>query len=316
MRHAPAFLCHALEGLPRAGHAAAAAVAGSCGLFLLLALSGIAAWQWDGKATWVDFWFKQVGGPLLVAYAVAEVIATGSVARWFAPGEPMRRPWRLLQAASVTHAASTMFRHWFGAPIASNPLALLPGAPFWIEVSREFGRVLGGTLWLALLAAGLGLALRVHARLGLLRSPGVAGWLTIAAAGALLAYTLRSLVYWLGVPSVRSSALWWIGWITDPLLGLLLVLSILLARSSAPLAGGMLAWPWRAYYCAALLTCIGSPRAGIVNSGLMPPSALWPSWLVWHPAAALFALAPLWQLRAMAASARPEPGRDGLRQRR
>lgn len=316
MRHAPAFLCHALEGLPRAAHAAAAAVTASCGLFLLGALAAIAVWQWGGSASWVDSWFKQVGGPLLVAYAVAEVIATGSVARWFAPGEPMRGPWRLLFAASMTHAASVMFRHWLGVPIASNPLVPLPGGQFWIEVCREFGRILGGTVWLALLAAGLGLALRVHARLGLLRPPGVAGWLTIAAAGALLAYTLRSFLYWLGAPTVRSSALWWIGWITDPLLGLLLVLSILLGRASAPLAGGLLAWPWRAYYCAALLTCIGSLCAGIVNSGLMPPSALWPSWFVWHPAAALFALAPLWQLRAMVAPAPPEPGRDGRRQRR
>lgn len=303
MRRIPAMPREWMGARPRGERAAAAAVAGSCGLFLAAALGGTILWLSGGTAFWVDFFFKQIGGPLLVVYALVEMAAVGCVVQWFSPGEPMRGPWRLLFAAGVTHAFSMIFRHWLGEPIASNPLPSLPGAEVWLQVCREFGRVLGGTVYLALLAAGLGAALRVHARLGLLRPPGTAGWAALAAAGALFAYTLRSLFYWLGVPGVKTSALRWLGWVTDPLLGVLLVMSMLLMRASAPLAGGMLGRPWRAYFFALLLTCIGSLCAGISNAGLLPASRLWPSWFLWHPASALFALAPLWQLQAIAESA-------------
>lgn len=302
MRRAGATLRVWIQAALRGEHAAAA-VAGSCAVFLALALAGTVIWLNGGTAFWVDFFFKQIGGPLLVVYAMVEMIAVGSVPQWFAPGEPMRGPWRLLFAAGMTHAASMVFRHWLGEPIASNPLVLKPDAEGWMQLCREFGRVLGGTVYLALLAAGLGAALRVHARLGLLRPPGAAGWAAFALAGGLFAYTLRSLVYWLGVPGVRTSAFWWLGWVTDPLLGLLLVMSMLLMRASAPLAGGLLGRPWRSYFWALLLTCLGSLCVGLGNAELVPAARLWPSWFLWHPAGALFALAPLWQLQAISAPA-------------
>ncbi len=298
MRRAAETLREWVESALRGEHTAAG-MGVSCIVFLTGALTGTIIWLNGGTAFWVDLLFKQIGGPMLVAYAIVEMIAVSCVLQWFAPGEPMRGPWRLLFAAGTTHAVSMIFRHWLGEPIASNPLNVWPGAEAWMQVCREFGRVLGGTVYLGLLAAGLGAALRVHARLGLLRPPGAAGWAAFAAAGGLFAYTLRSLVYWLGVHGVRTSALWWLGWVTDPLLGLLLVLSMLLMRASAPLAGGLLGRPWRSYFWAVLLTCIGSLCVGLGDAGLVPALRLWPSWFVWHPAAALFALAPLWQLQAI-----------------
>lgn len=289
-------------GIPE--QAAAAGLIASCIVFEIVAMVAILLWLWNGDPRLVDFWFRQVGGPLLVGYAVIEWAAAARVLQWFQPGEPMRRPWLLLTAAGATHMTSLLFRHWLGQPLASNPLLLWPEGRDWIPLCAEFGRRLGGTLYLALLAAGLGFALRVHGRLKLLSPPGRKGWAVLVTAAALYAYTLISLVYWLQHPRPNRNALWWMGWLTDPLLAALLVLALLLVRSTEPLSGGLLARPWRAYQMALLLTCAGSFFAGLADSGVVSSSWLWPGWLAWHPASALFALAPVWQLEACRVSVR------------
>jgi hypothetical protein len=274
------------------------AVAGSCAVFVAVGLAAAAHWLTGGSARWLDFWFKEIGGPLLTVYAVVEMSAAAWVMRWYGQGEPLRSAWLLLSAAGGVHAASMFFRHWLAVPIAVNPLPV-SGTVAWQPVLAEFGRVLGGTLYLLLLATGLTVALRVQARLGLLRRPSGTDWLALLGAAGLFTYTLHSLAFWLAAPGVRRTALWWIGWLTDPLLGWLLVLSVLVARAAAPLRGGLLARPWRAYFGAAALTCAGSFCVGLANSGLLPSQLLWPGWLAWHPAAALAALAPLLQLDAV-----------------
>lgn len=274
------------------------AVAGSCVAFVAVGLATAAAWLSGGSAHGLDFWFREVGGPLLTVYALVEMTAAAWVMRWYGPGEPLRSAWLLLSAAGGVHAVSMFFRHWLAVPIAVNPLPV-SGTASWQPVLAEFGRVLGGTLYLLLLAAGLTRALRVHARYGLLRRPSGKDWMALLGAACFFTYTLHSFAFWLGAAGVRRTALWWIGWLTDPLLGWLLVLSVLLARAAAPLRGGLLARPWQAYFGAAALTCAGSFCVGLENTDLVPSRLLWPSWFVWHPAAALAALAPLLQLDAV-----------------
>jgi|GEM_PF-3104606 len=290
------------EGAPAAARtpqAAIVAVVLSCAVFLAGGLAACAWWQYSGATFWLDFWFKELGGPLLVAYAVVEALAAAAIVRLFDPGEPMRTAWQLLRAAACVHAASAFFRHFLGKPVAANPLQLWHAPPAWLALCEEFGRVLGGTLYLAVLMAGLAAALRVYARLRLLPAPSAREWTVLCAAAGLLIYTLRLMAYWLGQPGTRTSALWWLGWVTDPLLGALLSQALLLRRAAAPLEGGLLARPWRAYFHATWLTCAGSLSVGLSAAGVLPAALAWPFWLIWHPAAALFALAPLFQLRAM-----------------
>jgi hypothetical protein len=299
MRRLQALGAAGVPDAARTGQVAVVAVVLSCAVFLAGGLAACAWWQYSGATFWLDFWFKELGGPLLVAYAVVEALAAAAIVRLFDPGEPMRTAWQLLRAAACVHAASALFRHFLGKPVAANPLRLWHAPPGWLALCEEFGCVLGGTLYLALLMAGLAAALRVYAPLRLLPVPSAREWTVLCAAAGILVYTLRLIAYWLRQPGVQTSSLWWVGWLTDPLLGALLFLALLVRRAAAPLEGGLLARPWQAYFHATWLTCAGSVSVGLSTAGILSAEAAWPFWLIWHPAAALFALAPLFQLQAM-----------------
>lgn len=284
------------------------AVVSSCAAFSTIAAFLIAHWLATGETRWLDFWFKEIGGPLLAVFALAEAAGAAAAARWFSPGEPMGKVWRVLSAAGAVHAASMFVRHVLGAPIQANPLHQLAWEPQRMTLLQEFGRVLGGTLYFALLAAGLVLALRQHWKLRLIRSLSRFELAVLLAATGVFAYTLLAARFWLSQPEVRPNPLWWIGWVTDPLLALLFSASLLLGKSAGRLQGGLLARPWFAYFAASLLTCIGSLCVGLKQAGLVREAPLWPVWLLWHPASAAFALAPIYQLEAVQyAVRRPAP---------
>jgi hypothetical protein len=238
MRRLQALGAAGVPDAARTGQVAVVAVVLSCAVFLAGGLAACAWWQYSGATFWLDFWFKELGGPLLVAYAVVEALAAAAIVRLFDPGEPMRTAWQLLRAAACVHAASALFRHFLGKPVAANPLRLWHAPPGWLALCEEFGRVLGGTLYLAVLMAGLAAALRVYARLRLLPAPSAREWTVLCAAAGILVYTLRLIAYWLRQPGVQTSSLWWVGWLTDPLLGALLFLALLVRRAAAPLEGG------------------------------------------------------------------------------
>lgn len=271
----------------------------SCAAFSAVALLSAAHWLATGESRWLDFWFKEIGGPLLAVFAVAEAAGAAAAASWFSPGEPMGKVWRLLAAAGAVHAVSMVLRHILGMQIGANPLHSFGGGFQATALLRDFGHVLGGTLYFALLAAGLTLALREHWKLRLIRSLSRSELAVLLAAGGVFAYTLLAARFWLSQPEVRPNPLWWIGWLTDPLLALLFSLSLLLGKSAGRLQGGLLGRPWLAYFSASLLTCIGSLFVGLSEAGLVRGEALWPVWLLWHPAAAAFALAPVYQLEAV-----------------
>lgn len=271
----------------------------SCGVFTGVAALLVVHWLATGDGRWVDLWFKEVGGPMLAAYGLAEMAAARAAASWFSPGERMGAVWRLLFAAGAVHAASAGLRHIFGMAILANPLRTLGLSAETLWLLREYGRVLGGTLYLLLLASAILLALLQHRRLGLMSRPSLPLLAALLSACAVFAYTLLAARYWLSQPGVRSGALWWMGWLTDPLLALLFFVSLMLGRSVAQLHGGMLARPWQAYFLGSLLTCFGSLMLGFSQAGWIREADAWPSWLVWHPAAAAFAAAPLLQLEAV-----------------
>lgn len=275
------------------------AILSSCAVFTGVALLSILHWLATGEARWLDLWFKGIGGPLLAVFALVEAAGCAAAASWFSPGEPMGKVWRVLSAAGAVHAVSMLLRHVLGAPAAASPLPAFARWPQGTAVLQEFGRVLNGALYFALLAAGLMMALRQHWKLRLIRSVSRTETAVLLAASGVFAHTLLAARFWLSQPSVRPNSLWWIGWLTDPLLALLFSASLLLGKSAGRFQGGLLARPWLAYFWASLLTCMGSLLVGLSQAGLLQETALWPVWLVWHPAAAAFAVAPVYQLEAV-----------------
>lgn len=158
----------------------------SCACFSVTGLFLILHWLATGESRWLDFWFRELGGPLLAAFALAEAAGAAVAARWFRPGELMGKAWRLLAAASVVHFASMLLRHVLGVPIGANPLHQFAGESANLALLREFGRVLGGTLYLFLLAAGLLLTLKQYWKLRLARNLSRSEIAVLAAASGFL----------------------------------------------------------------------------------------------------------------------------------
>lgn len=275
--------------------------------FFSFACLAVAHWRATGEAALLNFCFKQVGGPLLVLLALLELAGALLVWRRFPRGEPLRLAWAVLSAAALLHAAGTAIRHVFSQDIALNPLGSLGLDAAVLAQLQEYGRLLGGVLFPLALAVGLALVLRRLRQLGLRPRFHAADWLAGAAVTAYLVFQAGRMAYWLGPGGARVTASWLIGWATDPLFAGLFFTALLLRRANAALRGGFIARCWSAYALAVLLTTAGDFGLAAQAAGWLHPAAVWPIWLIWHPAAAAFALAPLYQLDTMdrAAALRP-----------
>lgn len=271
----------------------AAGVSAFCG-----AAAVAASWLW-GADSLLDAWFKFVGGPFLCACAVIEAHAAFSVRSRYSAGEPMRAAWGLLAAAALVHLLSYLGMHIVGLDIAGNPIRQLPYSAAWMRQAQEFGRMLGGSLFPLLMVAGLGLVLRLYRRLGLMARLTLLDTALLTLPAAFVAFQFGQLARWVLSGQVRTSLMWSIDWATDPLYAILFLEAVLIRRANLPLRGGLLARCWSAYVAAIGLTTAGNLFLALLHGGYIPSQWMWPSWLVWHPAAALFALAPVFQLETI-----------------
>jgi hypothetical protein len=89
-----------------------------------------------------------------------------------------------------------------------------------------------------------------------------------------------------------------LGWITDPLLCIVLLEALLLRRMVMKMGGGLVERCWTSYSVAILLTAAGDLAFWLLGFRVRG-DAVALSWLVWYPAAAAYALGPAWQLEAI-----------------
>ncbi|MGQ9919426.1 MAG: hypothetical protein ACUVS7_18670 [Bryobacteraceae bacterium] len=267
--------------------------------FTVAGLLFVVYWLETGDASPLNAWFREFGALLLALFPLAGTAAAGRVVSLFGSQEPMRQSWLWLGAASAVHAASNAIRHIFGKDILLNPLRSLPGIEEWLPALEQFGRLLGGILFPAVLIGGLGLALRTYIRLGLLPRLRRVDWLALTGIGLFFAYHAANAFRWLSDPGVRITPLVCLNLLVDPLYAVLFAMAILLRRAKLSLRKGLMERCWTAYCWAIFLTCAGSLALTLHEQGVLPSRWLWPTWLIWHPAAALFALGPVYQLETM-----------------
>jgi hypothetical protein len=269
------------------------------GIYLASGLVWYALWRSTGNDRWIEEFFRVPGALLIVSLAGVQLSFSLLVLREFSPEQPMRKAWRLIAISAGFDLAGSICIQVLSVHSALNPLTAMA----WWDGStatslRYFGLVLGGTFRYALLAAGLAWALRVYRRSGLLARLTAFDWSLLTLVGIYMALEIRDVAE-ASRSNWHPSTVMVLGWPTDPLLWLLLAEAMLLYRSVHQMGAGWIGRCWKAFSLGIFLVMLGDVCIWATSQGFLP----WPwssvGWLVWLPAAAAFALAPVYQYEAI-----------------
>jgi hypothetical protein len=166
------------------------------------------------------------------------------------------------------------------------------------------GSAFGGPLNMVLLAAGLLVVVGLYKKVGLLRRLSGYDWIPLSLVGLFIGSQLIEFARWSSTLREPVTILRWISWITDPLLGVLLLEALLLRRAIVNSGGGLIARCWRAYAAAIFLTSVGNAGTWAVNSGLLHLRYHYWITFIWFLAAIAFALGPAHQIEAVMSARR------------
>lgn len=224
--------------------------------------------------------------------ALVEAVTSRAVWRRFEAHEPLSGAWRYLMGAAALHTVSAVSGHVFPVMLG------LPESLEEREQLRVFGLEVLNWLSTACLGAGLLKVLLAQRRLGLkwrLR------WtertlLLVMAAWAFL--QIHEFSQWAGSRD-ELTVLAVLRWGMDPLLVAIFVVGILVWSGARLLQPGLIGRTWWAYTLAGALTTLGNIGSYVVERGIVDLPWGGVFWLLWYVQAALFAIAPLYQYRAM-----------------
>ncbi len=271
---------------------------------LAFGLAALVLWAFRVNAGFFTSSFPLQSSVFLLVYAVLGYLL--SLACWgqFESGEPLRWTWLLIASGSGCRVIGLIVSHFVGgfasATIWPDPAS---GATHAAAL-REIGPAFGGPLNMVLLAAGLLVVVGVYKKVGLLRRPAGPDWIPLSLAGLFIASQGVEFVRWNASLQEPATILKWISWVTDPLLGLLLLEALLLRRAIVSSGGGLIARCWRAYAAAIFLTSVGNAGTWAVNSGLLHWRYHYFNTFIWFLAAIAFALGPAHQIEAIMAARR------------
>ena len=249
-----------------------------------LCLGALALYLWSHATPAFSMQATQGDGEALsvIGMAAAQAWLCMLALRAFEAGAPLRRAWVLIMLSAATHLAGGLLSQVPAAASLLNPLAPLARA----EQIHRTALLLSGPVQMALLAAGLLLALRVLSRLGFRVRPKATGW---AVAGILVMFTLTRFAETAAGQFTTGTA---ISLLRSLLLSVLSVEAVFLWLSAARMGSGPIAKCWRAF-------AIGIFVIGLGEAALWTIGSYVPGWLVaaleWYvsfPAVAILALAP------------------------
>ncbi|HWD00116.1 MAG TPA: hypothetical protein VG456_25330 [Candidatus Sulfopaludibacter sp.] len=249
---------------------------------LLASLLSLLVWRVTGDDRWVVYLFRFPGAFLLVGFAAIQLWYSWGCIGQFSAGQPIRRAWILISWSAAFNVAGTVC------------IQILSVGDSKI---RDIGHLLDGTCRYSLLAAGLWWAVRAYQQSGLLARLTLANRLLLGLLAVYIAWELQGVVAAIhrGKHLPLSQIL---NWPVDPLLCLLLAQALLLYRSNRQMGDGYIGRCWMAISAGIFLICMGDVSIWAAAYGYLP----WPwsavQWFVWLPAAAAFAVAPIFQLDA------------------
>jgi len=196
-------------------------------------------WRWTGNDAWILEFFRVPAALMMVGMATVAFRLSLRVVGHFEPGEPLRTAWSLIAVSAGCDAVAAVFVQVFGISSRLNLISHLSRS--WSDAAalqwRQAGFTLGGSCRFALLAAGLGYAIRAYRRSGFL---GRLAPIDRALLALIVVYIARNAVD--VVRAVRAGEYPQLpeiaNWPVDPLLCLLLGQAMLLYRSVRRTGGG------------------------------------------------------------------------------
>lgn len=273
------------------------AVVSAC---FVVGLGALAAWGLTGNPAWIREFFQIPAALLMVWLAAVELWLSSAARLQFAPGELMRRVWSLIAISAGADLVGTVAVQILGIESRLNVLTRLPGWSKGLAADISVvGHLFGGPLRGALLAAGLWYAVAAYHRARFLGKLRAADWLLLALGAVFIGRNVADVVL-----AVRAGKV--VGWVeaanwpTDPLLWMMLGVALRLYRSVQQMGGGWIGRCWRAFSIGVFLTALGNVGLWAEIYGYLRYPWTAAVWFVWLPAAACFALAPAYQLEAIA----------------
>jgi hypothetical protein len=227
------------------------------------------------------------------------------VLRGFRAGEPLRRVWMPIAWAAGAQAVSGALAQVLGADWMLNPL-LPPGhaqsGP--IGQVRMVAQIAAGPFRMALLAAALLVVLRFLRKFGFWVRPSAADR---AVCGIVCLFTLCRFAE-AGRTSVAGGLVDWTSLAALPFLCVLVLEAMLVRQSLLRMGSGPISKCWAAFMCGVFLTALAELALWMVPhfSPAWPPAVI--GSLARFPTAAVFALAPAYQLMAQRLGTAPAGG--------
>jgi hypothetical protein len=230
----------------------------------------------------LELYTGTVGVAFLLAMSATEIFFAARIVRLLASTEPLFRTWRIIAGAAFCRLSGLVLIHLLGP---HHPALKTAGYYFAVPIPLV---ALGIALWTVL---------RLHRKLDNFR-PTVRDYLALAAVGAHAAFFFAAVcIVWIVQGSIDWST--FIGWAMYPLLSLVLIEAVALRRATLRMGDGIIGRCWISYTFAILLTVLADVSQWLVSFGLLPEAASPIAWLLWFPAAAAYALAPIWQYQAI-----------------
>jgi hypothetical protein len=253
-----------------------------------------------GSYQYLNWYFLIPGTLFFLVTAAAEFYFAFECRAGFEPDEPMRLAWTLIALASISRflaAAMISLDHWRLVSISGNSASVLGLA--LPKSFAQIGEVIGGPVAMVLLAAALGRVLSIQRHFGILRGLTRTDVLLIVLIVVVTIGEVSRIMRYVRPPYPHPSLAQMILWMSDPLLGLLLVQAVLIRRSASRVGFGLVSRCWGMYVIAILMTLAGDASIWIVGESMLPERLVALTWYIWFFAGAAYASAPAYQLAAM-----------------
>lgn len=267
-----------------------------------LAIGGVAYAHFliTGSYSFLTWYFVILGTLFFLITAAAEFYLAFECRAGFDPDEPMRMVWTFITLTSSARflAATLVFLdHWRLARLPASPPLVLGLTP--PKSLAEIGEVIGGPIAMVLLAFALGRVLGIQHEFGILKGLTRTDTVLICLIILLTLAEAANIERYLGPPYPRPSVAQAILWMSDPLLGFLLVEAVLIRRSAFRIGVGLVSKCWGMYVMAIIATLAGDAGIWAFGENMIPDQLIPLTWFIWFFTAAAFASAPAYQLAAM-----------------
>ena len=271
-----------------------------CAIHYAIGASAYVHFLVTGSYRYISWYFEILGAIFFLSATAAEFYLAFECRSGFESDEPMRAAWTFIAFSSLSRfvaAGLVSLDHWRLESASGNTFSVL--AVVLPRSLAQIGAVIGGPLAMVFLVLALTRVLKVQHKFGILRGFTRMDFVLMGLITILMIGEAAKIVRYLGPPYPPPTITKALLWLSDPLLGLLLVQAVMIRRSSIRVGLGLVSQCWGMYVIAIVTTLAGDASIWAVGEGMLSEALIALTWYIWFFAAAAFASAPAYQLAAM-----------------